>query len=202
MSPRHQRRSARHHLPQGAHARTNGRTSPSATALLMAVYDLMRMGPTSANISPARIRVRRVAGSERAAEAASVRRQSRTRRWPRPRPRSSATISNFAGAHAEAVSACARREGLVQAIPKLPSVTAFRNGTLAGRVFHHRGARAGTRLRPDVGLRQCGRRSRILCRHARSNRISSAASATGDPSGVFPRSPRLPFDEACKISEC
>ncbi len=34
--------------------RTNGRTSRSARRMLMAVYDLMRMGPTSANCCPAR----------------------------------------------------------------------------------------------------------------------------------------------------
>ena len=37
-----------------ARTQNNGRTSPSAPALLMAVYDLMRWGPTSANMQSRR----------------------------------------------------------------------------------------------------------------------------------------------------
>ena len=60
--------------------------------------------------------------------------------------------------------------------PKVAEVTAFRNGTSAGRLFHHGRARIGPRLRSHVGLRQCRCRSRIFSRKERSNRISSAAS--------------------------
>ena len=50
---------------------------PVSPALLMAVYDLMRWGPTSANMSPGANRFRRLERSEGAAEAAPVGRQPR-----------------------------------------------------------------------------------------------------------------------------
>ena len=69
----------------------------------------------------------------------------------------------------------------------------------AGRLLHHRGARARPRLRADERLRPRQDRRRVLGRHARSRPTSSATSASGDPGKVFARNPRLSFDEACRI---
>ncbi len=69
----------------------------------------------------------------------------------------------------------------------------------ARRLFHHRGARARARLRTDVGLQQRSRRPRVLSRRQDSSPTSSAPSVTAIPRPSCPRSPRLSFEEACKI---
>ena len=51
------------------HAQMAGQAGQS-DALLMAIYDLMRWGPTAANITPARFRVCDLARGQGAAEAA------------------------------------------------------------------------------------------------------------------------------------
>jgi 3-hydroxypropanoate dehydrogenase len=81
----------------------------------------------------------------------------------------------------------------------LAATTAFRNGTLQGAYL----MMAARSLGLDVGamsgfdnakvdeafLAQKGWRSNFLCNLGH-----------GDPAGLFPRSPRLPFEEACILA--
>ena len=72
----------------------------------------------------------------------------------------------------------------------------------AGRLPDHRGARAGPGLRADERLRRRQGGRRLLGRHRGARPISSARWAHGDPAKVLPRSPRLAFDEACRLPDC
>ena len=69
----------------------------------------------------------------------------------------------------------------------------------AGRLPHHRRARPRPRLRADERLRQRQARRRVLRRHRRSSPTSSATSAMAIRRSCSTRSPRLSFEEACRI---
>ena len=68
----------------------------------------------------------------------------------------------------------------------------------AGRLPAAGRARARPGLRPDVGLRQRQGRRGVLRRHARGKSNFLVNLGHGDRK-LFPRSPRLSFDEAARI---
>ncbi len=169
---------------------------PVSNALLMAVYDLMRMGPTSANCCPARI-------------------VFLTTREAKERIRPYLLPSNIEKTMtAPAVAVIGHDLDFPQYLPRLfphnPSAkdwfgdptlrekTAFRNGTLQGAYFIV-GARAlGLDCGPMSGFsNESVDKEFFAGTNVKSNFICGVG--YGDPSGLFARNPRLEFDEACKI---
>ena len=163
------------------------------------LYDLMKWGPTSANCSPARIVfVRSAAAKEKLKPALSAGNLAKTMTapvtaiiaWdtlfydllPRLFPHDQTARSWFAGKGKE----------------KAAEVAAFRNGTLQGGYFILAARAVGLDCGPMSGFDNAkvdaaffpdGRfKSNFLCNLGH-----------GDPKGLFPRSPRLAFDEACQI---
>jgi 3-hydroxypropanoate dehydrogenase len=169
---------------------------PVSTALLMAVYDLMRMGPTSANCSPARIvfavsteAKERLATHSSAANAPKVRSAPATAiigydldfalRLPKLFPHNQDAKNWFTD-------------------PVLEQTTAFRNGSLQGAYFIIAARSLGLDCGPMSGFNnEAIDKAFFAGTRTKSNFICSVGH--GDPSGLFDRSPRLSFDEACKL---
>ncbi|HEX4295488.1 MAG TPA: malonic semialdehyde reductase [Rhizomicrobium sp.] len=168
---------------------------PVSPALLMAVYDLMRMGPTSANCSPARI-------------VFLMSEESKLRLKPH------LIASNVEKSMtAPAVAVIGYDLDFPDLLPRLfphnpgaknwfgdPALrerTAFRNGTLQGAYFIVAARALGLDCGPMSGFNNAEIDKEFFAgTNVRSNFICGVG--YGDPSGVFARSPRLEFDEACR----
>lgn len=169
---------------------------PVSPALLMAIYDLMRWGPTSANMSPARILfVTSKEAKERLKPFLSEGNREKTMSAP------ATAIIGYDVAFAEK---------LPQLFPHAPDaknwfkdpaiaqVHAFRNGSLQGAYFIIAARSLGLDCGPMSGFDNAGvDREFFGGTTVKSNFLCSVG--YGDPGGLFPRSPRLSFDEACKI---
>lgn len=179
-------------------ARThNGFTSePVSTAQLRQIYELMKWGPTSANSSPARIVfVASAAAKQRLLGCVSPGNVEKTR---------SAPVTAVIGMdmafpdklpqlfpHADAKSWFAGKQDFTDA-------TAFRNSSLQGGYFIIAARAVGLDCGPMSGFDAAkvdaefwagtSVRTNFLCNLGR-----------GDPAKLFARSPRLTFEEACRI---
>jgi 3-hydroxypropanoate dehydrogenase len=169
---------------------------PVSNALLMAVYDLMRWGPTSANVSPARI-----------VFVTSPEAKARLKPFLLPQ-----NVDKVMTAPATAIigydldffelipKLFPHNPGAKEWFrePKLAETTAFRNGSLQGAYFIIAARALGLDCGPMSGFDNAGvDREFFAGTKIKSNFI--CAVGHGDPAGVMPRSPRLSFDEACKI---
>ena len=169
---------------------------PVSTAMLMAVYDLMRWGPTSANVSPARFLF---------LESAAAKERLKPFLLP-------ANVNKVMTSAATAIigydldfpelipKLFPHNPGAKDWFqdPKLRETTAFRNGSLQGAYFIVAARALGLDCGPMSGFNNEGvDREFFSGTKIKSNFI--CAVGHGDPAGVMPRSPRLSFDEACKI---
>jgi 3-hydroxypropanoate dehydrogenase len=171
---------------------------PVSDELLHELYDLMKFGPTSANCSPARIVfVRSKEGKEKLAPALS-----------------SGNTEKTMSAPVTAIIAYDPKfyEKLPKLFPHNPSAadwftsndslaatTAFRNGTLQGAYL----ALAARSLGLDTGSMSGFDNAKVDAAFFagsgwRSNWLMNIG--YGDPAGLFNRSPRLDFDEACLLA--
>jgi 3-hydroxypropanoate dehydrogenase len=186
-------------LFRNARAQNGWLDKPVSDDQLRAIYDVLKWGPTSANSSPARIVwVRTPEGKERLRPALSRGNTEKTMTapvvaiiaydtqfyelLPRLFPHNPAAITWFKGPGNEATAAA----------------TAFRNGTLQGAYLIMAARALGLECGPMSGFDNAtvdaaffpdGRyKSNFLC-----------GIGYGDPSKLFPRSPRLLFEEACTL---
>jgi nitroreductase len=169
---------------------------PVSNAMLMATYDLMRWGPTSANNSPARILfLTTQEAKERLKPHLSEGNRAKTM---------SAPVTAIIGYDVDFPDHLPRLFPHNQDAknwfkdPVLREATAFRNGTLQGAYFIIAARAVGLDCGPMSGFDNAGVDKEFFAgTNIKSNFICSLG--YGDPSGLFPRSPRLAFDEACKI---
>ncbi len=179
-------------------ARTQNKwqAKPVSPTLLHALYDLLRMGPTSANCSPARfVFVTTDKGRERLKPHLLPSNVSKVMTAP---------VTVIIGhdlafyeklpelfPHTDAKSWFVGNDQLIQ-------TTAFRNGTLQGAYLMMAARSLGLDCGPMSGFNNAGVDQEFFANSTvKSNFICGLG--YGDPSGVFARSPRLPFDEACQI---
>jgi 3-hydroxypropanoate dehydrogenase len=169
---------------------------PVTDAQLHALYDLLKWGPTSANMSPARfVFVRSAAAKEKLRPALSE--------------------GNLAKTLAAPVTAIvAHDEDFHEKLPYLFPHTdakswfdgprenrreaAFRNGTLQGAYL----ILAARALGLDAGPMSGFDHAKVDAAFFAGTTIKSnflVNLGIGDPRGLFPRSPRLSFDEAARI---
>jgi 3-hydroxypropanoate dehydrogenase len=180
-------------------ARTHNKFTdePVSDETLRELYDVLKWGPTSANSSPARyLFLRTREAKQRLAPALSSGNLEKTiaapvtvivaydpkfyQHLPRLFPHNLDARSWFTGNEA------------------LAATTAFRNGTLQGAYLIMAARAVGLDTGPMSGfdndivdetfLRAYGWRSNFLVNLGH-----------GDPAGVYPRSPRLDFNEACRL---
>lgn len=168
---------------------------PISDETLREVYALTRMGPTSANSSPARfLFLRTREAKERLAPALSSGNHDKTMAAPVTvivayDPNFHEKLPTLFPHNPEARSWFTANEALA-------ATTAFRNGTLQGAYFIIAARALGLDVGPMSGfdndmvdrvfLSAQGWRSNFLCNLGR-----------GDPAALYPRSPRLEFEEAC-----
>jgi len=179
-------------------ARTRNGWEPRkvTSTLMQAVYDLTKMGPTSANCSPARfVFVHTDEGKERLAPHLSEGNRKKTM---------SAPCCVIIGHDMEFY------EKLPQLFPhtdarswfagnnELIAKTAFRNGTLQGAYFMIAARALGLDCGPMSGFNNDGVDEEFFAGTSiKSNFLCSIGYGTDE--NLFPRSPRLSFDEACKL---
>ena len=172
---------------------------PVSDEQLKQVYELMKWGPTSVNCSPARIVfVRSEAGKAKLKDALSPGNVDK-----------SMTAPALAGVGYETRF----YEDLPRLFPHNPTVkawfegeakigfaetTAFRNGTLQGGYLIAAARAVGLDCGPMSGFDNAKVDATVFAGTSiKSNFICGLG--LGDPSKLFPRSPRLSFEEACKL---
>lgn len=165
-------------------------------ALLHRLYDLMKFGPTSANASPARmVFVKSAEAKERLRPALSEGNLAKTMAAP---------VVAIIGSdqafhdklpklfpHVDARSWFAGNDALIR-------TTAFRNSSLQGAYL----IIAARALGLDTGPMSGFDNGKVDAEFFAGTSIQSNFLVNlgyGDPAALFPRSPRLDFDEACQI---
>ena len=159
-----------------------------------ALYELMKWGPTSANSSPARfVWVRSAEGKEKLAALA----------WERNRPKVlAAPLTVIVGHDLSFADQLPKLmphnyEAMQKAFAPAPiaEVTAMRNGSLQGAYLMIAARALGLDCGPISGFDNAGVDAAFFIGTAiRSNFICSIGH--GDPAALFPRNPRLSFEEA------
>lgn len=168
---------------------------PVGTAILMAVYDLMRFCPTAGNISPARI-VFVVSQDAKARLKPHLDEFNVEKTMTAPATAILATDLDFP-------------RYLSKLNPRLNpnefddadtrQVTAFRSATLQGGYFILAARALGLDCGPMSGFNNEGvDREFFAGTNIKSNFLCNLG--YGDPARLRPRAPRLDFDEACTIA--
>ena len=159
------------------------------------IYEILKFGPTSANSSPARfLFLRTKEAKDRLAPALSGGNLEKTMSAPVVAivaydPRFYDKLPQLFPHNLEARSWFTSNEGLA-------ATTAFRNGTLQGGYLMMAARAIGLDTGPMSGFDNAKVDEIFLQdRGWRSNFLVNLG--YGDPAGLFARSPRLSFDEAC-----
>lgn len=170
---------------------------PVSDALLKELYDLMKWGPTSANMSPARIVfVTSKEAKEKLAPALMEGNRAKTFQAP---------VTAIIGYDVKFY------ERLPELFPHAPDaktwfnwsdewaeMNAFRNGSLQGAYFMIAARSLGLDCGPMSGFDMNKVNELFFAgTSVKSNFLCNLG--YGDPAGLFERSPRLPFDDACSI---
>ena len=163
---------------------------------LRRLFDILKMGPTSANCSPARfLFLRTPEGKERLRPALSAGNLDKTMSAPvvaivAHDPQFYEQLPKLFP-HADAKSWFAGNTQLAE-------TTAFRNGTLQGAYLILAARSIGLDAGPMSGFDNDKVDAEFLSwRGWKSNFLVNLGH--GDPAGLFPRSPRLDFDDACVL---
>jgi 3-hydroxypropanoate dehydrogenase len=163
---------------------------------LHALYDLLKMGPTSANSSPGRfLFLKGREAKQRLAPALSAGNLEKTMQAP-------VTVivaydPNFYD-HLPKLFPHTDAKSWFTSSAELAEATAFRNGTLQGAYLIIAARALGLDCGPMSGFDNAVvDREFFTVRGWRSNFLVNLG--IGDPAGVRPRSPRFTFEEACQI---
>lgn len=172
--------------------------TPVSDDQLRAIYEIMKVGPTSANSSPARILFLRTPEAKaRLIPALSPGNVDKTKAAP---------VTAIIGHDTRffeflATKLFAHRPEMADNYAKnaaLAEVTAFRNGTLQGAYFMLAARAVGL----DVGGMSGFDNAKVDTEFFPDGRIKSNFLCNvghGDPAKVLPKLPRLSFDEACQL---
>jgi 3-hydroxypropanoate dehydrogenase len=181
-------------------ARTHNKwhDEPVSDETLHELYEILKFGPTSANSSPARfVFIRTKEGKEKLAPALSSGNLAKTMSAPVTAivaydPKFFEKLPQLFPHNPDATSWFTSNDSLA-------ATTAFRNGTLQGAYL----IIAARSLGLDIGAMSGFDNAKVDAAFFsfsgwRSNFLVNIGH--GDPEGVFGRSPRLSFDEACILA--
>ena len=185
--------------------------TPVSDDVLRSLYDLMKWGPTSANLCPARIVfVRTHDGKQRLLPCLASGNLEKTRMAP-----VTAIIGFDLEFYTQAPKLFPARPEMGKNFEKLPAAVieaqAFRNGTLQGGYFVLAARSLGLDCGPMSGFDNAkvdaeffapGRMPDLAPEHSGWTRVKSNFLCNlgyGDHSRLFPRNPRLGFDDACTL---
>jgi 3-hydroxypropanoate dehydrogenase len=165
---------------------------------LRELYDLLKFGPTSANSSPARfIFIRTREGKQKLAPALSSGNHDKTMAAPVTvivayDPKFFEKLPTLFPHNPDARDWFTTNDSLA-------ATTAFRNGTLQGAYLLVAARSLGLDVGAMSGFDNAKVDEAFLTEHGwRSNFLVNIG--RGDPEGLFERSPRLSFDEACVLA--
>ena len=171
--------------------------TPVSDALLRAIYDVMKWGPTSANCCPARLLFLRTPEAKaRLLPALSPGNVDKTKAAP-----VTALIGYDTRFYELMVKLFPHRPDMADNFknnPTLAQITAFRNGTLQGAYFMLAARAVGL----DIGGMSGFDNAKVDAEFFPDGRVKSNFLCNvghGDPSKVLPRLPRLDFEEACTL---
>jgi 3-hydroxypropanoate dehydrogenase len=181
---------------RSARTQNKWQDKPVSNAMLMAIYDLMRWGPTSANCSPARVVFLTTPEAKKRLEPfLSAGNRAKTMSAP------VTAIIGYDAGFADLLPKLFPHDPAAKtwfANPAHAEHTAFRNGSLQGAYFIIAARSVGLDCGPMSGFDNAGVDKEFFAgTKVKSNFICSLG--YGDPTGLFGRSPRLAFDEACRI---
>jgi 3-hydroxypropanoate dehydrogenase len=181
-------------------ARTHNKwhDTPVSDETLRELYDIMKYGPTSANSSPARfVFIRTKEGKEKLAPALSAGNTEKTMAAPVTvivayDPKFFEKLPTLFPHNPDAISWFTSNDSLA-------ATTAFRNGTLQGAYLMIAARSLGLDTGAMSGFDNAKVDAAFFADNGwRSNFLVNLGH--GDPAGVFNRSPRLPFEEACLLA--
>jgi 3-hydroxypropanoate dehydrogenase len=181
-------------------ARTHNkwRDTPVADETLRELYDILKFGPTSANSSPARfVFIRTKEGKQKLAPALSAGNTEKTMNAPVTvivayDPKFYEKLPTLFPHNSDATSWFTSNDSLA-------ATTAFRNGTLQGAYLLIAARSLGLDVGAMSGFDNATVDAAFFDRNGwRSNFLVNLG--YGDPAGLFNRSPRLPFEEACLMA--
>jgi 3-hydroxypropanoate dehydrogenase len=172
------------------------RPAPLDETTVQRLYELTKMGPTSANCSPARfVFLLSPQSRERLTPALSAGNLAKTLSAPLT------VIVAYDPAFYDRLPQLfphADARAWFAGNPALAETTAFRNSTLQGGYLIMAARALGLDCGPLSGFDNAKVDADFFADSGlRSNFIVNIGH--GDPAGLFPRSPRLDFDEACQI---
>ena len=164
---------------------------------LKELFALTRMGPTSANCSPARfVFVRSKEGKEKLKPALSEGNLAKTMKAP---------VTVIVGYdlrfydHLPKLFPHTDATGWFTSSAELAFETAFRNGTLQGGYLIMAARLLGLDTGPMSGFdKKIVDEAFFAGTEVKSNFLMNLG--IGDPAALFPRSPRFAFDEACRLA--
>ncbi len=171
--------------------------TPVSETLLRAIYELVALGPTTANSNPTRIVfVTTEEGRKRLAPHLSEGNRAKTMKAP-----ATAIIGYDLKFYDKLPQLFPHNPGAREwfsGSEELAEKTAFRNSSLEGAYFIIAARALGLDTGPMSGFNNAGVDQEFFAGTSiKSNFI--CAIGHGDPAAVFPRSPRLSFEEACRI---
>lgn len=181
-------------------ARTHNKwhDTPVSDETLRELYDILKFGPTSANSSPARfVFIRTKEGKEKLAPALSAGNTEKTMAAPVTvivayDPKFFEKLPTLFPHNPDAISWFTSNDSLA-------ATTAFRNGTLQGAYLMIAARSLGLDTGAMSGFDNAKVDAAFFADNGwRSNFLVNLGH--GDPAGVFNRSPRLPFEEACLLA--
>ena len=180
-----------------ARSQNKWRDEPVSDETIQALYDVLKFGPTSANCSPARfLFIRTKEGKARLAPALSSGNMDKTMAAPVTvivayDPKFYEKLPKLFPHNPDATSWFTSNDSLA-------ATTAFRNGTLQGAYLMVAARSLGLDVGGMSGFDNAKVDEAFLADKGwRSNFLVNLGH--GDPAGVFNRSPRLDFDEACVL---
>ena len=181
-----------------AHTLNAWQDKPVADELLHRLYDTLRMAPTSMNCSPARIVfVKSKAAKEQLNQALMEGNRAKTMAAP-----VTAIIgydTRFFEQLPKLFPPNPNARGMFEGSATLTDITAFRNGTLQGAYLILAARALGLDCGPMSGFDNAAvDRLFFAGTSVKSNFICNLG--YGDVRGIYPRSPRLEFTEACRIA--
>jgi 3-hydroxypropanoate dehydrogenase len=164
---------------------------------LRQIYDLMKLGPTSANCSPARILfLRTPEAKQRLLPALSPGNVEKTMKAP-----VTAIVGYDLKFYEKMAKLSPQNPGMRDTFANSPDVAehAFRNGTLQGGYLVLAARAMGLDCGPMSGFNNAKVDEEFFSggSQVKSNFLCNLG--YGDPSKLSPRAPRLDFEEACKL---
>ncbi len=182
----------------GARTHNTWQDKPVADELLQQLYDTLRMAPTAMNCSPARIVfVKSKEAKEKLMPALMEGNRAKTMAAP-----VTAIIgydSRFFEQLPRLFPPYPNARGMFESNAALAEATALRSGTLQGGYLILAARALGLDCGPMTGFDNAAVDQLFFSgTNVKSNLICNLG--YGDASGVYPRSPRLEFAEACSIA--